>query len=145
MGEIESEDVEHLVVDDEHLAVIADEVISGAGYGNALRQQAHFKPSQILLFALIRVGNESLHRDAAANCIDEGFLNLDAIETEYENPDVLFCFFKSLDEGLDAVIRLNEQLHSVSPWECCNRYVIKEMQCKDQWMHEQPWRGHPHF
>jgi len=91
------------------------------------------------------VCDESLHCDAAANCVDEGFLNLDTIETKNENADVLFGFLESLDDGLDAIIRLNEQLHSISPWECCNRYVIKEMQCEDQWMYEQPWRGYPGF
>src|SRR4029078_9091517 len=103
-----------------------------------LGQQTHFEPSQVLLFALIGVSNERLHGDTTADGIDQGLLDLDPIESKNENADTLFGFFKSLDDGLDAVIRLNEQLHSVSPWERCNRYVINKMQFKDQRMF-----GHP--
>ena len=71
MGEIEAENIEHLVVNDEHLAVIADEVVGSARDGDALGKQTHFEPAKVLLFALIRVGDERLHSDAATYGINE--------------------------------------------------------------------------
>jgi len=62
-------------------------------------------------------------------------LDLNSVEAKNQNAYVLLGFFEGLDDWLDAVVRLNKQLHAISPWECCNRYVMNKMRFKVQWMH----------
>src|SRR6185312_4764363 len=110
--EVEAEEIEQLVVDDHHLAVVTDEVIGGACNGNALRQQPRFQAAKISFFALIGVRDERFHAHASLGGSHERFFDLGPVETEDQDANGLFRFAQCVEQGLDALVRLNEQLHA---------------------------------
>jgi len=115
VSEVEAEQVECFVIDDEHLAVIAHQIARSASDGNAFSQQPHFETAQVLFFALVGVGNEGLNGHAATHGVEERLFDFNAIETEDQNTDTFSGFSKCVENGLDAIVWLYQQLHSVSP------------------------------
>ena len=57
-------------------------------------QEAHLETAQVLLFALVGVGNEGLHGDASAYGIDERLFDFNSIEAEDQNANTSSWLFE---------------------------------------------------
>ena len=91
---IERQQVQRFSVDDDQLIVIANQVVRGAGNGNAGFQKAHFESPQMFLAAAIDVGDEGGHFHPA---LGRGFqLHLYIGSVKAKNGD-LHRFFGFLD------------------------------------------------
>jgi len=113
--EVEAKEVQHLVIDNEHFSVVSNEVVGSTGDGDALGEETHFESTQVFLLALVCMGDEGLDGYAATDCLQKSLFDLNAIETKDENADTFFGFSQRLNKGFDAIVRLNEELHSISP------------------------------
>src|SRR5262249_14522253 len=66
VGKIEPQQVELAAVDDHHLAVVTDQIVSRTGYGYALGKEAHLELAQAIFAGAVGVGDERCHRNPTA-------------------------------------------------------------------------------
>src|SRR4026208_1393706 len=74
------------VVDDHELAVVARQIVGGAGDADAGAQQTHLELSKRLLASAVGMGDQRPYRRAAVARRGEGLLQIG--EVEAENGDV---------------------------------------------------------
>src|SRR5687767_14972144 len=111
MGEVEGHHEEQPPVDDQHLVVIAREVVRGPRHGHTRIEQTHLELAEALLAAVVGVGDKRGHRYATLGRVLQCRLDLGSIESEDDDVDALLRLPDRRDERRDAVLRLNEQLH----------------------------------
>ena len=114
-GEVEAVHVEDALVDDHHLAVIADEIVGAAGHGHAGGQQPQFQLPQDLVAAAVSVRDDGAHVDPTLHRPFEGVRNLVPIVPEDEHVDGLFRLFDGSNNGPDASVGLNDEFHTSVP------------------------------
>ena len=91
--------------------MVARQVVGGAGHGGAALEQPQLELAQRLLAALVGVGDQRAHRDAARDRRFERLLDLGAVEAEDHDVDDLLRLVIAADDGRDAVVGLDDQLH----------------------------------
>ncbi len=100
------------LIDDHHFAVIPDQVFSRPAHGDALGEHPQFELPQPLVGPLVSVRNQGADVHAARH----GRLNclFDLLEVEAENDEVegFSGAVDSLQQGVDAVFRQDDQLHA---------------------------------
>ena len=114
-GEVEAVDMQDLVVDDHHLAVIADKVVGGARHGDTGLEQRQFQFAQALGAAAIGVRRQRAHAHAAGDRGRERVGNLEPIEAKDEDVDALLRLPYRRDDRGDAGVRLYDEFHSACP------------------------------
>src|SRR5207248_7743217 len=110
---VEGQQVKFLAIDDHHLAVIAHEVIGGAGNGHASFQKAHLQLAQVFFPSAIGKGDQCVYGNAPFDCIFERFFDFHTVKPEDYNLNALLCFFDGLDDWADAVSRLDKQFQLI--------------------------------
>jgi len=103
--------VQERPIHDHHLAVVAGEVVGGAGHGGAGLEEPQFELAQLLFTALVGVGDERADHDAASDCGMQRLLDFLAIEPEDDDVDRLLGALDRHQERRDAVVWLNDEFH----------------------------------
>jgi hypothetical protein len=107
--------VEHALVDDHELGVVADQVVAGTGNGDSGREQAKFELAEKLVAAAMGVGDEGADADAAADRRFEGAGDFVPIVPEdgdvYGFPGLL----DGVDHRGDTGIGLDDKFHTSEP------------------------------
>jgi hypothetical protein len=100
------------LIDDQHLAVVPNEIVIGARDCYAGRQQAHLERAQTFLASAVGIRNQGAYGDAAPDRLQQRVLNLRAIEAEDKDIHAFFSVVDSFREWDDAIARLNDELHA---------------------------------
>ena len=110
-GEVEPVDVQLPAVDHQHLAVVPQPVLVGPGHRDTGGQQAQLELAQLLLAALVGVGNQGAHGDASRHRGLEGDGDVLHVQAEDDDLDAASRAGDGRQDRLDAVIGLHDELH----------------------------------
>jgi hypothetical protein len=113
--EVEAVYMENGVVDDHHLAVIPQQIVSRARHGHPTLEQLQLELAEVFLPAAIGVRRQRPDVDAAAHRGFQGARQFRAVEPENEDIDRFFCLLDCREDGGDARIGLNDELHRYFP------------------------------
>ncbi len=105
--------VERLAIDQQHLVVIAQQVVVGARDRHAGVKQLQLEFAKPLLPAARCAGDERVHLDAARDGALERPLQLLEVEAENRNVNLPGGFLDRCDERHEPVLGLDDQLHAL--------------------------------
>src|SRR6185312_15400856 len=108
----EGEQVEFFLIDDHHLAVVADQIVGGAGDCNSAVQKAQLELSQVLLASAIRESNQRIDRYSTFYRVFESLFDLQPVEAENDDLDRDLRPLNGFHQWLDSISRLDQQLHA---------------------------------
>jgi len=103
--------VQDLVVDDHELVVVAEQVISRACYFDPGRQQVHFEPAQLSLFAMIGIRDERTDRNVSGHGFFKRTLDIYVVETKNGDFNALFRSVDPMNDRDNAILGLNDESH----------------------------------
>ena len=110
LGEIEAEQVQH-VVGDHELVVVAREVVARAGHCRAGLEQTLFELTQTSLATAVGVRHEHAHLDAALDCRAERLLDFRLIEAEDRDVNRALRLLDGAHHRCQAGFGLDDQIH----------------------------------
>jgi hypothetical protein len=111
MSEVETEDIYLLTVHDHHLAVVTHQVSGGSSDRHTARQKTHFQLSELVLTAAIGERDQRMHKESAFHGRQSTHVRSHRIEPEDHDLDRLLGLAYSFYQALDAMARLNDELH----------------------------------
>jgi hypothetical protein len=99
------------MVDDHELAVIPQQIVSGARHGDSRRQEAQFQLPKILLSGAVGMRNQGMHGNSARDRVCQGLFDFREIETEDGDLHSALCALNCLYQRARAVPRLYQEFH----------------------------------